>query len=708
MTARALQLVTLSAALLGVPACYAPLPIDGASCPCPAGYCCVDGTCVPHSECGAGAGGDDGHDGGPTRDGPETSASDAAGDGADTADSHTGGDATDGADSAADGGSNTVTTRIAVGDEVVVGFVPSGTALLTLASATDRSSNGELIIHHLDTNQEEVSGAVVARYDIQIANQRDALIAGNLVWTSEAAFFTTFDARRISPDGRFFAAVDPPKPGFPPALSIFALQPFDNDPVAAVNLAGSLLDLAFNPDGTFLFVTDDMDATGRSIVKRIATTSSIDQVQTAAVSDWPFQFDSAGDAFWWNDPTGDVFRWGAGETQPTVIATLEAGDEFDAVDGDDLYVRTDSSPSTGLAKISTRTGQRETVWDGPASYIASSPDGSHELWIAGGGPAVVDMATKRVVAPLVPCTDPTSEGYAYRLAFSPDSGFVVGNWSACGSGPTEVTDLVSIDVRTDAVRTLATQWLGWQLYFMEGDRVIFVRPLNQDFDTTTDPARAIGDLMVAYLDGRPTELLVPGVDEYIAVSGRTIAYSLHQGADRGVFTVTLPPLGFAAPCNPDFKGVETCANPGVDDDCDGTIDDVRSVPCDIGNGRGACAGGGSTSCSGAATLCTPGDPGIPDGDSSWHEAPAPNGSWDWDCDGNLTKEFPDQDTTSINCNGLDATACKNQGQAVFAVTPLACGQTGDFNFYECVWQDGPTPGCVTSTGEPGQAQQRCR
>lgn len=155
------------------------------------------------------------------------------------------------------------------------------------------------------------------------------------------------------------------------------------------------------------------------------------------------------------------------------------------------------------------------------------------------------------------------------------------------------------------------------------------------------------------------------------------------------------------------KGVETCANPGSDDDCDGTVDNVPTKSCNIGTGLGACANGGYTACSAGAEICVP----LVDflGNTTvWHTSTAPNGSWDWDCDGAITKQYPDTMPTPPTCTGLDVASCASQPSVEYALSsPIPCGGTGDTGSSNCIWAS-YIPGCIPKTGQTAGSQQGCR
>ncbi len=78
-------------------------------------------------------------------------------------------------------------------------------------------------------------------------------------------------------------------------------------------------------------------------------------------------------------------------------------------------------------------------------------------------------------------------------------------------------------------------------------------------------------------------------------------------------------------------------------------------------GVGACATTGTVGCATATTASCSATPAAP---SSWHTTPASNGSWDWNCDGTVTLEYPmcPSDTCRDNFGaGGGTTACTQTG-----------------------------------------------
>jgi hypothetical protein len=157
------------------------------------------------------------------------------------------------------------------------------------------------------------------------------------------------------------------------------------------------------------------------------------------------------------------------------------------------------------------------------------------------------------------------------------------------------------------------------------------------------------------------------------------------------------------------KGIETCANPGTDDDCDGVIDNVPSVPCNVGSGLGACLNGGFTGCNGTTAVCNPSTPAIGDTTSTaWPTHSAPNGSWDWNCDGVVTKQYPDTAPPTPDCSVYTSTSVCNAFTPIsYALNPFACGDYGDIGSEYCGWL-APAAACTNKSGQGTGYQQGCR
>jgi hypothetical protein len=141
---------------------------------------------------------------------------------------------------------------------------------------------------------------------------------------------------------------------------------------------------------------------------------------------------------------------------------------------------------------------------------------------------------------------------------------------------------------------------------------------------------------------------------------------------------------------------EVCDN--LDNNCNGQVDEGNpggGGSC-TANASGACAVGAYT-CTGGQVLCVSQIPPS----SAPHYSPAANGSWDWNCDGNITQSEPnesnfwglafaacsDPQTYSSICGGLanSAPVC-NGGVVYYHCQPAAsdgtwCGET--YYYFYC-------------------------
>ncbi len=109
---------------------------------------------------------------------------------------------------------------------------------------------------------------------------------------------------------------------------------------------------------------------------------------------------------------------------------------------------------------------------------------------------------------------------------------------------------------------------------------------------------------------------------------------------------------------------------GQDNDCDGVADNGFSYqgtpvggPC-YSSGYGACIATGRVVCTSSsaagcsATSTTP--------DETFHTTAAPNGSWDWNCNNGVDRQYP-----LAACESFTAATCPSQGWQP------AAGQSGD-------------------------------
>ncbi len=123
-----------------------------------------------------------------------------------------------------------------------------------------------------------------------------------------------------------------------------------------------------------------------------------------------------------------------------------------------------------------------------------------------------------------------------------------------------------------------------------------------------------------------------------------------------------------------------------------------STACISGAGVGACARSGTTVCSGTSIVCG----ATPGAASSYQTSAAPNGSWDWNCDGKVEMEYAA--CTLAFCNGAAAGASCGFAEADLCVSSgsvAACGATftGSPVFGVCCSGADQSYGCTT--GDPG-------
>jgi hypothetical protein len=133
-------------------------------------------------------------------------------------------------------------------------------------------------------------------------------------------------------------------------------------------------------------------------------------------------------------------------------------------------------------------------------------------------------------------------------------------------------------------------------------------------------------------------------------------------------------------------------------------------PCNVnGIALGACLGGGQID---PVTQECVAPAGIPS--NTWHTEPAPNGSWDWNCDGIISLEFVDLPTVpSPKVCGGTATTCNGSRAVAFASSPdPQCSEIFEETFESCTWvPPSKIPkvgqGCVTTSYKSEILQQGC-
>ncbi len=175
----------------------------------------------------------------------------------------------------------------------------------------------------------------------------------------------------------------------------------------------------------------------------------------------------------------------------------------------------------------------------------------------------------------------------------------------------------------------------------------------------------------------------------------TVACKANGTWDTTCSNQTLP--ASSDPCN------------GVDDDCDGQTDEnLGTTTC----GTGACERTVANCVGGAPQACVPGTP-----NNTFQTTVAPNGSWDWDCDGSQTteKQYVIAATTSncsfsspdmiAACNKLPNTTAQCSGIRYFACGSNTCG--GQVMRIECV-ANNPCTSCAYSICGGAMLTQGCK
>ena len=127
------------------------------------------------------------------------------------------------------------------------------------------------------------------------------------------------------------------------------------------------------------------------------------------------------------------------------------------------------------------------------------------------------------------------------------------------------------------------------------------------------------------------------------------------------------------------------------------------LPCDLGSGQGACTKGGVVSCGGT---CQPADPTIGDA-TAWHITPAPNGSWDWDCDGAITMTLVPTQAPPECAAYADSQSCNDAPTVEYVTEPSPCGAQATLFKRDCDWKTlGPT--CLDAPDGHRVVFQQCR
>ena len=174
--------------------------------------------------------------------------------------------------------------------------------------------------------------------------------------------------------------------------------------------------------------------------------------------------------------------------------------------------------------------------------------------------------------------------------------------------------------------------------------------------------------------------------------------------DGGVDAAAVSPTDGAADRTPDGPskcvptGPEMCD--GHDNNCDGVVDDGFTwqgmrVGAHCYPGVGACLATGTVVCENPSTATCSATAGSPD--ETFHTTAAPNGSWDWNCNNNVDRQYP-----LSSCESFTAATCPPQGWA-----PPA-GESGDCGEMLVQSSCSTTPSGCASTGASTTVTEACK
>jgi hypothetical protein len=126
-------------------------------------------------------------------------------------------------------------------------------------------------------------------------------------------------------------------------------------------------------------------------------------------------------------------------------------------------------------------------------------------------------------------------------------------------------------------------------------------------------------------------------------------------------------------------GLATLDSGQADGDASGdAAASTYGVACHMFTGLGACANAGRAD----GSRCTPLTTGLGDR-TIWHFVPAPNGSWDWDCDGAVSHLHS---VSPYVCQDLvDQASCNNAPAGSYLVNPADCGAMAPLQDLACQW-----------------------
>ena len=526
----------LVAAPLG---CIGNLPIEGTICPCPSGYSCVHDPSGAVPRCQVTRAGD----------GDASSPSDA-GSVLAAADGHQEAavEARDGASiSDVDAGDGPATSLIQVSsdDEIVVGFTASGDYLVTLGTPSMGSTNvaGLVTIHDLQNGHAtfKASFATASLDTVAISPSGDAILGPGFYWTPLTGF-QMLGTDAASPDGRFVTSTA--------NLSSYrVIHVGMSGPIAlAVKNSDAML---FSPDDRFLFISDSAPGGTKQLIR-------VDTMDDAA----PEMFSGGGidsglvpgaSPFGPDDTAifamnGSVWAWHPSDSAPTVLVSSDKtassfGPNVTGLAGDWLFfsiVPPDSTDNTQInERVALSTGQTDVLFSmNDVLSLIPAPGGDSALiaaWNGGGWHWSVARFPSGEMLTWLPYIPDKTLGYH----FTPDSKWVYGrNWPSRLAG-TVLGDLTVADAISGVVRTLDEGTVPQDPQIVPGDRLALVRSMNDSKYAGSLPIH-FGDLVVKSIASESETILASGVDEFIAVSDRRVAFSRHDAGAVGIYLVEVP------------------------------------------------------------------------------------------------------------------------------------------------------------------------
>lgn len=503
-------------AAVGALSCVRGLAVEGAKCPCPTGYSCEAGRCVP-----AGA------------------------------------------------------RQVYVGDELVAGFSASGRYLVTLgAPVTMRTGPlGSVEVHDLEAGGDPIKlGVTTDLGSVWISHAVDAVVAPGWGWTpelgvqqvAERPLLSSADGRFLVTSGRFFETEDTAPPTYLEleqtarltGPSAFVREVMLRPPHTPL--------LEFSPDGSFLYMlerADGADAGARPRLTRIPTDAAL-PVQTfeadailavdpGGLAPSLFAYGANGTVAF-NAP-GGVWTWRPQAELPSLVLADGPGPaRLVGAGGDWAYVELGTQESIGhrrtlglVHQVPLGGGNRSPLLgtDVATGIQALSPAPDARVAVLARrsvGRDLVDLEQGTIVKAIPSCGHCFSD--RFQLRFSPDSRWLFGAVGRLDAGGEELWlgDVLVLDTRSGLLRVLATQGAAHDPIPVEGDRLAFVRMVDGSLFATPKASLGRGDLVVAPLGAGAPVTVARDVDEHIAVRGKQVAFTRHGGDAAGVYLLDLP------------------------------------------------------------------------------------------------------------------------------------------------------------------------